>query len=269
MATATKERKLSAVAGAWCGSPTVGTVRQYLPTPRLQRLFAVACARRCRVPDPAPGWWGLRDKVLDGAESLADETATQDDRAADRAADQAAYWAADRAAYSAADWAAYWAADWAADRAAYSAADQAADWAAGWAADWAAYSAADRAAYWAADRAADQAADWAADWAAGWAAYSAADRAADQAADWAAERRGQGCLLASFVRPEGVTVPASDAAAQLARAIYADKAFDRLPILADALEESGFTYFDTLDELRGDGEYTAHRGYWLLDDLRQ
>ena len=237
MATATKERKLSAVAGAWCGSPTVGTVRKYLPTPRLQRLFAVACARRCRVPDPAPGWWGLRDKVLDGAESLADETATQDDLAA--------YLAAYRAAYSAADRAANWAAD------------RAANWAAYRAADWAAY----RAAYLAADSAADRAADRAADWAAYRAAYSAADRAA--------ERRGQGCLLASFVRPEGVTVPASDAAAQLARAIYADKAFDRLPILADALEESGLTCFDTLDELRGDGEYTAHRGYWLLDDLRQ
>jgi hypothetical protein len=52
-------------------------------------------------------------------------------------------------------------------------------------------------------------------------------------------------------------------AVALAQAIYADRAFDRLPILADALEEAGCDSQDVLAHLRGDGPHV--RGCWVVD----
>jgi hypothetical protein len=52
-------------------------------------------------------------------------------------------------------------------------------------------------------------------------------------------------------------------AVALARAIYADRAFDRLPILADALEEAGCDNPDVLDHCRDDGPHA--RGCWVAD----
>ena len=49
----------------------------------------------------------------------------------------------------------------------------------------------------------------------------------------------------------------------LAQAIYEDRAFDRLPILADALEDAGCDSSDLLTHLRGDGPHV--RGCWALD----
>jgi hypothetical protein len=49
----------------------------------------------------------------------------------------------------------------------------------------------------------------------------------------------------------------------LAQAIYEDRAFDRLPILADALEDAGCTDQTILDHLRGPGPHT--RGCFALD----
>ncbi|HVK19450.1 MAG TPA: hypothetical protein VM533_21125 [Fimbriiglobus sp.] len=54
-------------------------------------------------------------------------------------------------------------------------------------------------------------------------------------------------------------------AVTLARAIYAERAFDRLPILADALEEAGCNDPDVLTHLRGDGPHV--RGCWVVDLL--
>jgi hypothetical protein len=51
----------------------------------------------------------------------------------------------------------------------------------------------------------------------------------------------------------------------LARATYQEHAFDRLPILADALEDSGCTNQEVLGHLRGGGEHT--RGCWVVDLL--
>jgi hypothetical protein len=51
----------------------------------------------------------------------------------------------------------------------------------------------------------------------------------------------------------------------LAQAIYADRAFDRLPILADALEDAGCTNQDMLAHCRGGGEHV--RGCWVVDLL--
>jgi hypothetical protein len=51
----------------------------------------------------------------------------------------------------------------------------------------------------------------------------------------------------------------------LARSIYHDRAFDRTPILADALEEAGCTDADILDHCRGPGPHV--RGCWVVDLL--
>lgn len=51
----------------------------------------------------------------------------------------------------------------------------------------------------------------------------------------------------------------------LARGIYADRAFDRMPILADALEEAGCTQEEILSHLRGPGPHG--RGCWVVDLL--
>jgi hypothetical protein len=49
----------------------------------------------------------------------------------------------------------------------------------------------------------------------------------------------------------------------LAQAIYDDRAFDRLAILADALEDAGCNQQDILDHCRQPGEHT--RGCWVVD----
>lgn len=55
----------------------------------------------------------------------------------------------------------------------------------------------------------------------------------------------------------------SETVTALAAGIYADRAFDRLPILADALEEAGCDNTELLVHLRGDGPHC--RGCWPLD----
>jgi hypothetical protein len=52
---------------------------------------------------------------------------------------------------------------------------------------------------------------------------------------------------------------------QLAEAIYQERVFERLPILADALEEAGCGQGDILGHLRGGGEHC--RGCWVIDLL--
>jgi hypothetical protein len=52
---------------------------------------------------------------------------------------------------------------------------------------------------------------------------------------------------------------------ELAQAIYTDRAFDRLPILADALEEAGCTDAAILEHCRGPGPHV--RGCWVVDLL--
>ncbi len=51
----------------------------------------------------------------------------------------------------------------------------------------------------------------------------------------------------------------------LARGIYDDKAFDRMPILADALQDAGCDNDDVLTHCRGDGPHA--RGCWAVDLL--
>jgi hypothetical protein len=52
---------------------------------------------------------------------------------------------------------------------------------------------------------------------------------------------------------------------KLAQPIYDDRAFDRLPILADALEEAGCDNAELLSHLRGPGPHV--RGCWALDHI--
>jgi hypothetical protein len=53
--------------------------------------------------------------------------------------------------------------------------------------------------------------------------------------------------------------------ASLAQTMYADRAFDRLPILADALEDAGCDNADILAHCREPGEHV--RGCWVVDLL--
>jgi hypothetical protein len=57
----------------------------------------------------------------------------------------------------------------------------------------------------------------------------------------------------------GGTIP------KLAQAIYAERAFERLPVLADALEDAGCTDADILGHCRGPVPHV--RGCWVVDFL--
>jgi hypothetical protein len=63
----------------------------------------------------------------------------------------------------------------------------------------------------------------------------------------------------SWLKWDGGTVP------NMARGIYEERAFDRLPVLADALEDAGRTGAELLGHLRGPGPHA--RGCWALDLL--
>ena len=54
-------------------------------------------------------------------------------------------------------------------------------------------------------------------------------------------------------------------AVKLAQAIYEERAFGRLPVLADALEDAGCDNADILNHLRGPGPHV--RGCWAVDLL--
>jgi hypothetical protein len=74
------------------------------------------------------------------------------------------------------------------------------------------------------------------------------------------------CIFGNPFRP--VTFSDSwrtETAVALATGIYAERAFDRLPILADALEEAGCDDADVLNHLRGPGPHA--RGCWVVDGV--
>jgi hypothetical protein len=55
----------------------------------------------------------------------------------------------------------------------------------------------------------------------------------------------------------------TESVSALATGIYADRAFDRMPILADALEEAGCDDADILNHCRGPGPHV--KGCWVVD----
>ena len=50
---------------------------------------------------------------------------------------------------------------------------------------------------------------------------------------------------------------------RIAQGIYDDHAFDRMPVLADALEDAGYTDEDAISHLRGPGPHA--RGCRVID----
>jgi hypothetical protein len=104
----------------------------------------------------------------------------------------------------------------------------------------------------------------------GEAAELAAAVAAERDAE-AAERAGQVALVREVFGNPFRPVPLDPAwlawhegtIPRLARATYDNGAFDRLPVLADALEEAGCTAQDVLRHCRQQGGHT--RGCWALD----
>lgn len=84
------------------------------------------------------------------------------------------------------------------------------------------------------------------------------------------ERRVQSDLFRDIVgnpfRPRAVDPDwNTTTVVQLAQAIYDDRTFDHLPILADALEEAGCTDATILEHCRGPGPHV--RGCWVVDLL--
>ncbi|MBA4189240.1 MAG: hypothetical protein C0467_14685 [Planctomycetaceae bacterium] len=74
------------------------------------------------------------------------------------------------------------------------------------------------------------------------------------------------CLLGNPFHPLSVDPSwlTSDVVA-LARGIYEDRAFDRMPILADALQDAGCDNDDVLNHCRA--ERIHARGCWVVDLL--
>lgn len=95
----------------------------------------------------------------------------------------------------------------------------------------------------------------------GKAAYKAAYRAEEEA-----EARLLRCIAGNPFRPVALD-PAwlTSTVMELARGIYAERAFDRLPILADALQDAGCGSADVLTHCREPGPHA--RGCWVVDLL--
>jgi hypothetical protein len=74
------------------------------------------------------------------------------------------------------------------------------------------------------------------------------------------------CIFGNPFRPVAVDPSwlTSDVVA-LAEGIYQDRAFDRMPILADALQDAGCEHEDVLNHCRQPGEHV--RGCWVVDLL--
>jgi len=85
----------------------------------------------------------------------------------------------------------------------------------------------------------------------------------------ASEQQRQSALIRDILGPLPFRRIALDSSwltatvTSLATAIYQERAFDRLPILADALEDAGCSNQEVLGHLRGGGEHC--RGCWPLD----
>jgi hypothetical protein len=104
-------------------------------------------------------------------------------------------------------------------------------------------------------------------YAVGWGAMPAGATDLDQALA-APEHEQQGCLLRDIVGNPFRPVRFEDRwrdrnASACARAIYEERAFDRLPILADALEDAGCAEPAILEHCREQRQHV--RGCWVLD----
>ena len=74
------------------------------------------------------------------------------------------------------------------------------------------------------------------------------------------------CLFGNPFRPRAVCAAGlTQEVRALAHSIYAERAFDRMPLLADALEASGRTNADLIEHCRSGREHA--RGCWVVDLL--
>jgi hypothetical protein len=97
-------------------------------------------------------------------------------------------------------------------------------------------------------------------------ATSALDRDAAVRAEMVAQANLLRCGFGNPFRPVSLDPSwATSTVQMLAHGIYADRAFDRLPILADALQDAGCENDDILNHLRGPGPHV--RGCWVVDLL--
>ena len=105
------------------------------------------------------------------------------------------------------------------------------------------------------------------------AAHYAAWAAGGDASFKVPERAAQAALLRCLfgnpflpVRPDPAWTAWNDGTVRkLAQAIYDDRVFDRLPLLADALEDAGCDCWEILDHCRKKGPHV--RGCWAVDLL--
>ncbi|MDB5306924.1 MAG: hypothetical protein JWO38_1126 [Gemmataceae bacterium] len=89
---------------------------------------------------------------------------------------------------------------------------------------------------------------------------------AESAAVWQAGMQYLKELLNNPIRPLAVEPTwLTPTVLSLAEAVYADRTLDRLPILADALQDAGCENPDLLTHLRGEGPHV--RGCWAVDLL--
>ncbi|WP_238603035.1 hypothetical protein [Fimbriiglobus ruber] len=82
----------------------------------------------------------------------------------------------------------------------------------------------------------------------------------------AAERQAQSSLIRDIFPFHPITLSPSyltPTVLSLAHGIYEDRAFDRMPILADALQDAGCDNEDILTHCRGPGPHV--RGCWVID----
>ena len=72
------------------------------------------------------------------------------------------------------------------------------------------------------------------------------------------------CIFGNPFRPVGLDPSwLTSTVLQLAAGIYTDRAFDRLPILADALQDAGCDNADILDHCSSASPHV--RGCWVVD----
>jgi hypothetical protein len=102
------------------------------------------------------------------------------------------------------------------------------------------------------------------------AAYARAPGLVENQAELRAHAELARDLFGNPFRPQAAADPAwlewdGGAVRRLAQAVYDERAFDDLPVLADALEEAGCEEGDLLAHLRGPGPHVL--GCWALDLL--
>jgi len=91
-------------------------------------------------------------------------------------------------------------------------------------------------------------------------AHTTADAAQENSAQVALLR----CIFRNPFRPVAIDPTwLAPTVKQVAEAIYTERAFDRLPVLADALTDAGCNNADMLSHCRGPGPHT--RGCWAVD----